>query len=90
MVEELREAIATQVLQAVAATISFLMLSPYSWVHGRTTAQEQASIRDVVARMITMRAADIEERCPLCSHVQCVEGCPVEVARGIVTRAGRQ
>ncbi len=86
----LRDALASQVLTLVAATITFLVLNPQSWIHGRTTAPEQAEIYGVVQRLMRMRAQDITEQCPLCSHSECVMGCPVSIARELVTRAGRQ
>lgn len=81
--DAVRWALVTELLQAVAATIRFVVLNPQTWVAGRFTEDERDTLRTVVDRIENATARDLLLSCPLCGAHTCDPGCALESVRAL-------
>ena len=81
--DAVRYAVAAELLQAVAATLRFLILNPQTWVSQRYTEPERDMLRAVVERVEQAGMADLVRSCPLCGCHSCDDGCPLESVRAL-------
>jgi hypothetical protein len=79
--DAVRTAMMSELVQAVAQTLRFVLLNPQTWVQGRFTEPERDMLRMVVERLETATPGDLAVQCPLCGCHSCDEGCALAPVR---------